>query len=398
MDELLLLCEDSDEFEGLQETKRQRLETELAAAAPPVADLTAALGTPWKEVELAAVATEEATAAEAEAEAATVTKFAGVATEANVMEHGPPSTAAPLEQNATLRANMMHSSWGAMPCEPCQHHEHSEPKAWPRSTPAVPAGVRKLPICHSKTRTDASVMVDALSGIRIDPQSRRLSCDQVKELAMAHKFYRLDQLRRGLASKVDELSGQWFTTAVLVEKADPKMAKNGEPFSRWGLSDLVVDGTEREATMTLFLFGGAHGENWKSLVGEVFIIINATQVPPKDDSDTRVSYKVELPDQVQRIGRATDYKMCSVSGCKMWLGCDNGSGHCKYHAMAAIRKTVGKRGRRACASNRPYCGGGSLSDGSWNGPRALPLTSGYSKCSLVPEILKLRGLVSGRRE
>ena len=378
MEELLELCEDSDECEcdgdaGL-EIKRQRLVSAVATAAPPAGAQPASQGSTRGEIKLVGMA------AEARKEEA-----AAMAAKAAVHAAVPPPTAS--RRKLPLTTAMMHRVLRAMP-------EFPKPKEQP--SPAAQSGaIKPLPAGRMEVSVDALMMPDALSGIRVDLQSRRLSPNQVKELAMVHEFHRVEKVRCGVAFKGDEAPRSWFTTAVLVEKADPKMTKNGEPFSRWGLSDLSVDGTEREATMTLFLFHGAHGENWKSLVGEVFIIINAAIMYSKDVGNTRVSYKVELPDQVQRIGRATDFRMCSVSGCKAWLCFDNDSGQCKYHAAAAIRRMTGKRGKNASTESGLRRGSGRSHDGK--GPFAITSINGQTKWCRIAESKKPR-LQTARRD
>lgn len=63
----------------------------------------------------------------------------------------------------------------------------------------------------------------------------------------------------------------WVVAGVIVSKITKTSAKNGKPYTLWTLSDLRGD----LKTVTVFLFGNAHKELWKTAAGTAVGILNA---------------------------------------------------------------------------------------------------------------------------
>ena len=88
-----------------------------------------------------------------------------------------------------------------------------------------------------KRGRDDGFEVDTLSGIRVQPTSRRLSRDEVGALATAFAYRKLSALGQPAPAAA------WMTIGVLVEKSAGKETVRGDKFCVWKLSDLARGST-----------------------------------------------------------------------------------------------------------------------------------------------------------
>ena len=152
-------------------------------------------------------------------------------------------------------------------------------------------------------RIDLSL--DPCAGIRICPETRRLSIDDVRALAATFALHRLDAVPRLLTLPTPPPPA-WITFGVLVDKSTTKRSQGGGSFSVWKMSDLKKGGTA--TTISLFLFGDACSLAWKELPESVFAILSAKKVPRKEGSQqgmSDIALSIEKQQQLQRIGQVS---------------------------------------------------------------------------------------------
>ena len=185
--------------------------------------------------------------------------------------------------------------------------------------------------------------VDKLSGIRIE--YRHTHKDAIRTLHTGGYIYRgVETLLDGpSSSSTGSDSGgnpQWFTTAVLVHKMDPKVTRNNDPYGKWVLSNLR-GGCK---PVSLFLFGEAYYNNYNALVGEVFVIIDAKRkrLAPKGKAgagECSFSYHLDEQDKVLRIGSVPEpeYNIRPVSGCHRHSALEGSNPPGEYHAHSSSK-------------------------------------------------------------
>ena len=78
--------------------------------------------------------------------------------------------------------------------------------------------------------------------------------------------------------KGGDIEGDWVTIAVLVDKLPPRDSAKGKKFVVWKLSDL----SSQSAIISLFLFGKAFQEHWKTAQGSVVALLNPSFLPDRE--------------------------------------------------------------------------------------------------------------------
>ena len=82
----------------------------------------------------------------------------------------------------------------------------------------------------------------------------------------------------GTHLKGGDIEGDWVTMGVVVDKLPPKDSSKGEKFCVWKLSDL----SSQKSLVSLFLFGKAFQEHWKTPAGHVVALLNPSIMPNKE--------------------------------------------------------------------------------------------------------------------
>lgn len=103
-----------------------------------------------------------------------------------------------------------------------------------------------------------------------------------------------------------DLKSDWAVAAVVVDKLPPKVSKNGSTYSMWILSDLKHD----LKTASLFLFGSAHEDLWKTPRGTVVVIQNPAVLSDNKKSDYEAKLSIRTSDQVMIWGKSKDLGHC----------------------------------------------------------------------------------------
>ena len=143
--------------------------------------------------------------------------------------------------------------------------------------------------------------VEQVSGIRIQPVAHGLSGQEVCALASAFAVHRMRDVPQLMRSPSAETQ-PWLTIGVLVNKGPPdKFTRFGSRYAIWQFSDLQAAGA---TTISVLLFGEAWATSWKVLPGEVYALLSAKPVPPKDGAaHGHTALSIDKEQQLRRIGR-----------------------------------------------------------------------------------------------
>ncbi|XP_071807075.1 protein MCM10 homolog [Asterias amurensis] len=170
-----------------------------------------------------------------------------------------------------------------------------------------------------------------------------VSSTRLDSMMDGRKMLRLSILKNYLGA--GGIEGDWVTMGVLVAKLPPKTSSKGKAFSIWKLSDL----SNCEQVTTLFLFGKSHDEHWKTAQGSVLGILNASIMPPKENTqdDGGVSLSIDHPQKLLLIGTSKDFGHCRSrrkdgKPCSMIVNTAV-SETCQYHVQNEYKKSSGKR-------------------------------------------------------
>lgn len=132
----------------------------------------------------------------------------------------------------------------------------------------------------SQKSTDSSnseVITDPFFGIRISKPL--ISSNMLKERMVGRQAVPLARLKYFIKNMKPEQD--WVIAGVVVSKTIGKTSANGNQFSVWTLSDLLGE----IKTASVFLFGNANKELWKTNVGTVVGILNPSVLEGKGNNE-----------------------------------------------------------------------------------------------------------------
>ncbi|XP_050514269.1 protein MCM10 homolog [Diabrotica virgifera virgifera] len=142
---------------------------------------------------------------------------------------------------------------------------------------------------------------DVIFGIRvINPL---VSSAVIAERMIGREAIQFNRLGRFLQIKTDEKD--WVIAGVVVHKSAAKTSQKGNQFSVWTLTDLRDD----IKTVAVFLFGGAHGQLWKTSVGTVVGLLNPNVLEKKEGRD-EASLSIDNAQKVMILGQSKDFGIC----------------------------------------------------------------------------------------
>jgi hypothetical protein len=200
-------------------------------------------------------------------------------------------------------------------------------------------------VIGNNTKSTTGKDVDERSGLTL--RTRLLPASQVELLAKEYCFVPLDRVQSSLLSSSMYHGRDTFTIAVVAARSLPKMAKGkaGGKFVVWKLVDLN-EASLREP-IALFLFGDAYSTWWKESEGSVVCIVNPRAVT---DNDARSALKVEVADQLQKLGTAADFGTCTAvrrdgQPCTMYVNSAK-SPVCHYHVGTVTKPAARAEAKR----------------------------------------------------
>ncbi|XP_035212647.1 protein MCM10 homolog, partial [Stegodyphus dumicola] len=193
----------------------------------------------------------------------------------------------------------------------------------------------KLPM--NKASADTS-SIDKYSGIRIIKPL--VPFDVLQQKMQGRRMIKMSFIKNCI--KGGDIEGDWVTMGVIIQKVPPKTAKNGKMFSIWKMTDLL----DCEKIVSVFLFGAAHAEHWKTAVGTVVGILNPSIIPGRDTNEV-LSLSVDHAGKFMIMGTSKDFGHCKArrkdgETCRIIVNmaqCE----YCVYHVKKEFKKFSSNR-------------------------------------------------------
>ncbi|CAG9838757.1 unnamed protein product [Diabrotica balteata] len=173
---------------------------------------------------------------------------------------------------------------------------------WKKSSvPAVKENNKKSVNPLNNPNPSVFSQADVIFGIRvINPL---VSSAVIAERMIGREAIPFNKLGRFLQIKTEEKD--WVIAGVVVHKSAAKTSQKGNQFSVWTLTDLRDD----IKTVAVFLFGGAHGQLWKTSVGTVVGLLNPNVLEKKEGRD-EASLSIDNAQKVMVLGQSKDFGIC----------------------------------------------------------------------------------------
>ncbi|KAG1682600.1 Protein MCM10 [Nymphon striatum] len=183
------------------------------------------------------------------------------------------------------------------------------------------------------------VDIETFSNIRI--LNRVVSSSTLKERMKGRKMIRISTIQSHIHG--GDVDGDWVTMGVIINKSETKTSKNGKNFSIWKLSDL----NDCDTVIKFFLFGDVNKQHWKTTVGSVIGILNASIMDNKDHVSKEICITVDNSHKVMLIGVSKDFGLCKSKRkdghpCSIVVN-KNNCEYCQYHVKSAYQKLSSKR-------------------------------------------------------
>lgn len=141
---------------------------------------------------------------------------------------------------------------------------------------------KRKPITRSQKLPEKfDVFIDPVFGLRI--VNPLISSAVLQERMMGRDAVQFSQLNNYLQRRTSDKD--WVLAGVLVSKSAVKTSQKGKKFLIWTLSDLKDD----IKTVSVFLFGSAYNQLWKTQVGVVVGLLNPNVLDKKEGSRDIVS-------------------------------------------------------------------------------------------------------------
>ncbi|XP_031358328.1 protein MCM10 homolog [Photinus pyralis] len=161
---------------------------------------------------------------------------------------------------------------------------------------------KQLWTAKPSTNQSESVRCEVLFGIQV---ANPLVTVTVLEERMGDRTFiplsRIKTFTRNVSKSVD-----WVVAGAIVHKSPTKVSSKGKNFMVWTLSDLKME----LKTISLFLFGRAYDELWKTTVGTVVGILNPSLLDARDGSKDEAQLSINNHQLVMLLGNSRDLGTC----------------------------------------------------------------------------------------
>uniref|UniRef100_A0A6E8VWS7 Protein MCM10 homolog n=1 Tax=Anopheles coluzzii TaxID=1518534 RepID=A0A6E8VWS7_ANOCL len=148
----------------------------------------------------------------------------------------------------------------------------------------------------------ATVHTDPIFGLRIvHPLISSQTLQERMEGKRAVPFMRL----RNFIETVD-LQQDWAIGGVLISKSPTKTTSKGKQFSIWKLSDLHGD----IKMVTLFMFGQAYKDLWKTAEGTALAVLNPNVLNNNNEKSIEATLSIDRATKVMVLGQSRDLGTC----------------------------------------------------------------------------------------
>lgn len=200
--------------------------------------------------------------------------------------------------------------------------------ATPKATPEAPKQkITELPKFGAQKN---DVLLDPTFNMRI--VNPVVSSTVLKERMIGRRAISTLKIKNFLLTS-DHKETDWVTAGAVVGKFS-KTSQKGHPYCLWTISDLLGD----IKMVTVFLFGTAYKEFWKTSLGTVVGILNPGVMDSKDNK-TEATLRVDNSQKIMILGMSKDYGICkskrkSGEDCTSVVNksvCE----HCVYHVKQA---------------------------------------------------------------
>ncbi|KRT80966.1 hypothetical protein AMK59_5204, partial [Oryctes borbonicus] len=193
---------------------------------------------------------------------------------------------------------------------------------------------KQLSLPEAKATSSKDIFVDPFFGIRvINPL---IPSTVIQERMVGRESVSMAKLKWFLQKLTPEKD--WVIAGVIVQKSASKTSQKGNQFSIWSLSDLHAN----LKTTSLFLFGKAYQNLWKTVVGTVVAVLNPNVLDKKDGSKDEACLSVDNHQKVMILGQSKDFGICkstkkSGEPCTAFINI-NECEFCIYHLKQEYQK------------------------------------------------------------
>lgn len=190
----------------------------------------------------------------------------------------------------------------------------------------------KQPSSNIKQKSD--IFTDPFFGIRISKPL--ISSAVLQERMSGRTSVAMSNIKQFISKNT--ISEDWVIAGVIVNKSTVRTSQKGNQYIIWKLSDLKGD----IKTISLFLFGNAYKELWKSTIGTVLGVLNPTIMDKKDGSRDEACLSVDVAQRVMIFGQSKDFGICRSKKkdgqqCTAFVN-TNYSEYCVYHIKQEYHK------------------------------------------------------------
>ena len=190
----------------------------------------------------------------------------------------------------------------------------------------------------SNIRLPSDVITEKHSRIRISKPM--VSQTQLDLGLVGRKMVPLHRIKTAITMR--ETEGDWTTMGVIYYK-NSATSKNGNPYTRWSITDLIGD----IQTVSVMLFGKAQAKYYSMPQNRVVGLLN-----PKILEDLsgkgEVSLSIDHPDKILEMGESVDVGKCAAkkndgTGCTNLVNI-NSCEYCMFHVKKAYKAMSAQRG------------------------------------------------------
>uniref|UniRef100_A0A182MBP9 Protein MCM10 homolog n=1 Tax=Anopheles culicifacies TaxID=139723 RepID=A0A182MBP9_9DIPT len=148
----------------------------------------------------------------------------------------------------------------------------------------------------------ATVHTDPIFGLRI--VHPLVSSQTLQERMLDKKAVPFMQLRKFIETA--DLQQDWVIGGVLISKTPTKTTQKGKQFAIWKLSDLHGD----IKMVSLFLFGQAYKDLWKTAEGTALAVLNPNVLNNTNERSTEATLSIDRATKVMVLGQSRDLGTC----------------------------------------------------------------------------------------
>ncbi|XP_053664763.1 protein MCM10 homolog [Anopheles marshallii] len=148
----------------------------------------------------------------------------------------------------------------------------------------------------------ATVHTDPIFGLRI--VHPLVSSQTLQERMLDKKAVPFMRLRNFIETV--DLQQDWVIGGVLISKTPTKTTQKGKQFAIWKLSDLHGD----IKMVSLFLFGQAYKDLWKTAVGTALAVLNPNVLNNNNEKNIEATLSIDRATKVMVLGQSRDLGTC----------------------------------------------------------------------------------------